>query len=143
MTTEMVTVAVHVPTAIEMVEGMVMLTPAPIPRGLLMVSEKLYVVAVDTVVERGVTDAAVRTLGDMETVAVLLLYELLLLLKSSEIVFEPEFIVEDANIPLVIFTAVPDDIVWEDDEVGKEIPFVMLVPVIPKEVTFVVTEIPR
>ena len=126
-----------------MVVGIVILTTAPTPKGFLVVIEKVYVVAVDTVVERGVRVAAVRVFGDIVTVAVLLLKELLLLLKCTDIVLDPESTVEVANSPLVILTPAPEAIVWGIDEVGKVIPVVVLAPVIPAEVTFVVTAIPR
>ena len=41
LTTDKVTVAVHVPVAIDIVDGIVIVTPAPVPNGLLIVIEKL------------------------------------------------------------------------------------------------------
>ena len=99
--------------------------------------------AVDTVVERAVRVAAVRVLGDIVTVTVLLLKELLLLLKCTDTVLDPESTVEVANSPLVILTPAPEAMVWGVDEVGKVIPVVVLVPTIPEEVTLVVMGIPR
>ena len=99
--------------------------------------------AVDTVVERGVSVAAVRVLGDIVTVAVLLLKELLLLLKCTDTVLDPESTVEVAKSPLVILTPAPEAMVWGVDEVGKVIPVVVLAPTIPVDVTLVVTGIPK
>ena len=94
--------------------------------------------AVDTVVERAVRVAAVRVLGDIVTVAVLLLKELLLLLKCTDTVLDPESTVDVANSPLVILTPAPEAMVWDVDEVGKVIPVVVLAPTIPVVVTLVV-----
>ena len=126
-----------------MVVGIVILTTAPTPKGFLVVIEKVYVVAVDTVVERGVRVAAVRVLADIVTVAVLLLKELLLLLKCTDIVLDPESTVEVANSPLVILPPAPEAIVWDVDEVGKVIPVVVLAPVSPTEVKLVVIDTPK
>ena len=94
-------------------------------------------------VDNGLMEAAVSTLGEMVTVAVLLLYELPLRLNSIDSVLVPELMVEVANSPLLIWTAVPDAMVCAVAEVGNVMPFAVLEPTIPPLVTFVVMAIPR
>lgn len=64
--------AVHEPVAIDTSEGNVILIPAPIDKGFLTTTVKLYVVVAETVEERGVIDADVRKLGLIVILAVAL-----------------------------------------------------------------------
>ena len=55
----------------------------------------------------------------------------------------PELMVDVANRPLVICTAVPEAMLWVVAEVGKVMPVLVLEPTMPMLVTLVVMATPR